>query len=82
MYYEIEWFEENAGRFRRVFRAKDIPALWRAVHYMNMERKERDRPLMKKIRVTVLDEYKGEHSAITGSFVKDMRLDRYLNDVY
>ena len=82
MYYEIERFEENTDRFRRVFRAKDIPALWRAVHYMNMERKERTLPLMKKIRVTVLDEYSGDHSVITGSFVNDMRQDRYLIDAY
>ena len=81
MYYEMEWYEENTGSFRRVFRARDIPALWRAVHYMNMERKERKLPLMKKIRVTVLDEYSGDHSVITGSFVKDMRLDGYHIDV-
>ena len=49
---------------------------------MNMERKERTLPLMKKIRVTILDVYSGDHSVITGSFIKDMRLDRYLNDVY
>ena len=76
MYYKMEWYEENTDCFWRVFRAKDIPALWRAVHYMNMERKERTLPLMKKIRVTVLDEYSGDHLIITGSFVKDMRLDR------
>lgn len=32
MYYEIEWYEEKADRFRRVFEARDIPALWRAMH--------------------------------------------------
>lgn len=47
MYYEMEWCEEKVNRFQRVFQARDIPALWRAVNYMNMERKEKKFPLMK-----------------------------------
>ena len=78
MYYEIEWYEGKADRFRRVFQAKDIPVLWRAVNYMNMERKERKFPLMKKVQITVLDEYSGDCSVITGSYMKDLLLDRYL----
>ena len=45
---------------------------------MNMERKERKFPLMKKVQITVLDEYSGDCSVITGSYMKDLLLDRYL----
>ncbi len=78
MYYEMEWCEEEVNRFQRVFQARDIPALWRAVNYMNMERKEKKFPLMKNIQITVLDEYSGDYSVITGSYMKDLLLDRYL----
>lgn len=79
MYYEMEWYEEKTNRFQRVFQAKDVPALWRAVHYMNMERKERKLPLMKRIQITILDKYSGDYSVITGSYIKDLLLDKYLD---
>ena len=79
MYYEMEWCEEKVNRFQRVFQARDIPALWRAVNYMNMERKEKKFPLMKNIQITVLDEYSGDYSVITGSYIKDLLLDKYLD---
>ena len=78
MYYEMEWCEEKVNRFQRVFQARDIPALWRAVNYMNMERKEKTDKTMNRILITVLDEYSGDYSVITGSYMKDLLLDRYL----
>ena len=78
MYFEVEWSEKEQGRIRKVFHAVDLPVLWRAVHYMNMERKEKKFPLMKNIQITVLDEYSGDYSVITGSYMKDLLLDRYL----
>ena len=50
MYYKLEWNEENTNHYQRVFQAKDVPTLWRAVHYMNQERKEKKRAAMKKYR--------------------------------
>lgn len=45
---------------------------------MNMEWKERKNPLMNKIRIKALDEYSGDYSVITGSYMKELVLDRYL----
>ena len=81
MYYAIEWSEKGINRFKRVYRAKDIPVLWKAVNYMNMERKERKLPIMEKIQITELYNYDGEYSSIVGSYTKDLRLDEYLADV-
>lgn len=75
MYYKLEWNEENTNHYQRVFQAKDVPTLWRAVHYMNQERIERHRPKMDKMQITVLEEYCGEYSAITGAYSKDLLLD-------
>ena len=41
MYYKLEWNEENTNHFQRVFQAKDVPTLWKAIHYMNQERREK-----------------------------------------
>ena len=75
MYYKLEWNEENTNHFQRVFQAKDLPTLWKAVRYMNQERKEKKRAAMKKIQITVLGEYRGEYSVITGAYAKDLLLD-------
>ena len=65
-------------RRKNVFHAKDLPALWKAVKYMNMERRERKLPTMNQIQITVLNSYDGEFSAIVGSYAKDLQQDRYL----
>ena len=75
MYYEVEWIEEENLRFRRVFRAKDLPALWTAIKYMNMERWESNRPVMKQIQIKTMSKYDGEFSDIIGNFDADMALD-------
>ena len=75
MYYKLEWHEEDTNHFQRVFQAKDVPTFWRAVHYMNLQRIERHRPKMDKMQITVLEEYSGEYSVITGAYSKDLLLD-------
>ena len=60
---------------RRVFRAKDLPALWTAIKYMNIERQESGRPVMKQIRIKTMRKYDGEFSDIIGNFDADMELD-------
>ena len=75
MYYKLEWNEENTNHFQRVFQAKDVPTLWKAVHYMNQERIEKQRPIMKKLQITVLEEYYGNYSVISGAYSKDLLLD-------
>ena len=75
MYYKLEWNEENTNHFQRVFQAKDVPTLWKAIHYMNQERKEKQRPIMKKIQITVIKEYDGDCPFITGTYTKDLLLD-------
>ena len=75
MYYKLEWHEEDTNHFQRVFQAKDVPTLWRAVHYMNLERIERHRPKMDKMQITVLEKYSGNYSVITGTYTKDLLLD-------
>ena len=75
MYYKLEWHEEGTNHFQRVFQAKDVPTLWKAVHYMNLERIERQRPKMDKMQITELEEYCGESSVITGAYTKDLLLD-------
>ena len=75
MYYKLEWNEENTNHFQRVFQAKDVPTLWKAVSYMNLERKENQRPMMKKLQITVLEVYCGKYSVITGAYAKDLLLD-------
>ena len=75
MYYRLEWYEENTNHFQRVFQAKDVPTLYKAVHYMNQERIEKQRPMMKKLQITVLDKYYGTYSVITGAYAKDLLLD-------
>lgn len=62
MYYGIDWIEDKNNCFRRVFWAKDFETLWRAVKYMNLERKENGRPVMEYIRVNVMNKYDGEFS--------------------
>ena len=42
---------------------------------MNLERKENQRPMMKKLQITVLDKYYGNYSVITGAYTKDLLLD-------
>ncbi len=76
MYYRLEWNEEDTKHFQRVFQAKDMPTLWKAIHYMNLERIERQRPKMNKMQITVLKEYYGEYSLITGLYSKDLILDK------
>lgn len=75
MYFEVDWIEEEDHRIRRVFRAKDLPALWAAIKYMNLERRENGRPEMKQIRIKVMNKYDGEFSEIIGDFDADMALD-------
>ena len=75
MFYKLEWHEEDTNHFQRVFQAKDVPTLWRAVHYMNQERKEKQWPIMKKMQITVLEKYSGDYSIITGTYTKDLLLD-------
>lgn len=75
MYYKLEWDEKNTNHFQRVFQAKDVPTLWKAVQYMNQERKEKQRPIMKKIQITVIKEYYGDCPIITGTYTKDLLLD-------
>lgn len=75
MYYKLEWNEENMNHFQRVFQAKDVPTLWKAVHYMNLERIERHRPKMDKMQITVLTKYYGNYSVISGAYSKDLLLD-------
>ena len=75
MYYKLEWKEESTNHFQRVFQAKDVPTLWRAVHYMNQERKEKQRPIMNKLQITVIEKYSGDYSVITGAYAKDILLD-------
>ena len=78
MFFEMEWREEKTQVFRRVYCAKDLPALWMAVKHINIERRERRHPTMDRIRITVLNHYSGEYSPIVGSYVKDLQQDRYL----
>ena len=80
MYYKLEWNEGNTNHFQRVFQAKDVSSLWRAVHYMNQERKEKQWPIMKKMQITVLEEYSGDYSVITGAYTKDLLLDAIEQD--
>lgn len=75
MYYRLEWYEENTNHFQRVFQAKNVSSLWTALNYMNQERKEKQWPVMKKMQITVLDEYSGDYSVITGAYTKDLLLD-------
>lgn len=75
MYYDIDWIEDDNCRTRRVFRAKDLPALWTVIKHMNMERRENDRPVMKQIRIKVMNKYDGEFSDIIGDLDADMKLD-------
>lgn len=75
MYYKLEWYEENTNHFQRVFQAKDVATLWKAVHYMNLERNDQHRPIMEKLQITVLEEYWGNYSIITGSYTRDLHID-------
>ena len=75
MYYEVEWTEKESGNFRRVFRAEDLPALWMAIKYINVDRRKNDRPIMKQIRIKTMSKYGGEYSDIIGDFDADMTLD-------
>ena len=75
MFYDVDWIEEEDHRIRRVFRAKDLPALWTAIKYMNIERQESGRPVMKQIRIKTMRKYDGEVSDIIGNFDADMELD-------
>lgn len=74
MNFDVNWIEEG-HRIRRVFRAKDLPALWTAIKYMNMERRENGRLEMKQIRIKAMNKYDGEFSEIIGDFDADMALD-------
>lgn len=75
MFYEVDWIEEENYRIRRVFRAKDLPALWTAIKYMNMERRENGHPEMKQIQIKVMNKYDGEFLDITGNYEAGMALD-------
>ena len=75
MSYEVEWTEIEDQNFRRVFGAKDIPALWTAIKYMNMERRENSRPVMEQIRIKSMKKYDSAFSDIVGRFNADMALD-------
>lgn len=70
MYYKLEWDEKNMDHFQRVFQAMDVPSLWRAIHYMNQERIEKQRPIMKKLQITVLGKHYGNYSVISGDTQK------------
>lgn len=74
MYYDVDWIEEGKS-FRRMFRAKDLPVLWTAIKYINLERRGNCRPEMKQIRIKTMKQYNGEFSEIIGNFEADMALD-------
>ena len=78
MFFDVEWSEKGQDRFRKVFHAADLPVLWKAVRYMNMERGYRKLPTMGQIHITILNHYDGEYSPIVGSYVKDLQQDKYL----
>ena len=75
MYYKLEWNEENTNHFQRVFQAKDVATLWKAVHYMNLERNDQHRLIMEKLQITILEEYWENYSIITGSYTRDLHID-------
>ena len=75
MYYKLEWNEENTNHFQRVFQAKDVATLWKAVHYMNLERNDQHRIIMEKLQITILEEYWENYSIITGSYTRDLHID-------
>ena len=75
MYYKLEWDEKNTNHFQRVFQAKDVATLWKAVHYMNLERNDQHRLIMEKLQITILEEYWENYSIITGSYTRDLHID-------
>ena len=75
MYFEVDWIEDEDDSFRRIFRAKDLPALWTAIKYMNMERRENGLPVIKQIQIKVMNKYDGEFSDIIGNYDADIMLD-------
>ena len=75
MYFEVDWIEDEDDSFRRIFRAKDLPAQWTAIKYMNMERRENGLPVIKQIQIKVMNKYDGEFSDIIGNYDADIMLD-------
>lgn len=68
MYYEVEWSEGGVQKSRCVFVAKDLGTLWKSIKYLNWERDEEKRPLMKKVRITELINYEGDYLEVTGNY--------------
>ena len=62
-------------RIWRVFQAKDLPELWTAIKYENMEWRENGHQVMKQIRIKVMNQYSGEFSDINGNYEADMVLE-------
>ena len=75
MFFDVEWSEKGQDRFRKVFHAADLPVLWKAVKYMNMERRENGLPVIKQIQIKVMNKYDGEFSDIIGNYDADIMLD-------
>lgn len=71
----MKWIEDEVRFARRVFRAIDFDAMYRAIKHKNIVRQKKKRPVMKGIRIQALAEYDGEHSGIIGIFSDDMALD-------
>ncbi len=75
MFFEVEWSELGEKTFRRTYKAEDFYSLWRAIKYMNMERNEKKRPIMKRIQITNLEKCDDGYFEITGDYETDMQID-------
>ena len=76
MFYIVTWIEDRTETFSRVYKAKDFNTMWRAVYYMNYERKGTGRPAMKQIKIKAQKKCNSEYLEIIGDFDKDMALDK------
>ena len=74
MFFEVEWSEE-AGTFRRVYRAENFNTVWRITKHMNIERRQAKRPVMRGIRIRHLRKYEGGFFNITADYEKNMAFD-------
>ena len=72
LFFEVDWIEDEAGFSKRVFRAKDLDTMYRAIKHMNIERQGMRRLAMKKIRIQALANYDKKCSDITENFNYDI----------
>lgn len=75
MYYRVEWTEDGTNFFRRIYKARDFNTMWKAVYYMNCERKETGRPVMKQMQITAQKKCDDGYFEVTGRYESDMALD-------